>query len=228
MFYFRGTRKPDFKNIQKIDYDAYWKHRGFELNKKLKEREVIMSDLIQTQESVLDIGCGNSLMPVILLKKGVSVEVADISKEVLKGFTKEGIKTTFVDLEKVEQFIPGKKYDWIILSEVLEHLTNPEDVVRGLCAHTRGFLLTVPNSGFYRFRLHLLFSGRFFTQWVYHPSEHVRFWTHIDFMDWLRAFEFVNIKALPSNGFTFLGIPLYRIWPNLFAHQIVYVVSLHE
>lgn len=226
MFYFTGTRKPDFKNIHKINYDEYWKSRGFSLNKKLKEREVIILKQIPSGSKVIDIGCGNSLLPVALKNKNVNIEVADISSVVLDGYRKHDINNVQIDLEKIESTELKDMYDYIIMSEVLEHITNPEDVIDNLKSHTKNFVLTIPNSAFYRFRLHLFFSGRFFTQWFHHPSEHVRYWSHIDFLDWLvsRGLKVTYTEA--SNGLSFLGIPFYRIWPNLFGHQICYITKV--
>ena len=101
MFYFQNTRKPDFRNVRTIDYDDYWRERGFSINKKLKEREEIILSKIPKGASVLDIGCGNSLLPIALKEKDCAVTVADVSKEVLKGYSQYQIETLFIDLEKI-------------------------------------------------------------------------------------------------------------------------------
>jgi len=44
MFKFEGTKKPNFSEIKKIDYNQYWAERGFEVSKKIKERELIILD----------------------------------------------------------------------------------------------------------------------------------------------------------------------------------------
>ena len=224
MFKFEGTRKPNFSEIKKIDYNRYWSERGFEINKKLKERELIILDFIESSKKVLDIGCGNSLLPVELKKKGVLVKIADISEEVLKGFKKYDIESLYIDLEKIDSLKLDGKFDAIILSEVLEHTKNPEEIIGELKKYTKSFIITVPNSAFYRYRIGLFFGGRFFTQWVYHPSEHIRFWSHIDFLDWLDAMGLDIEKSVSSNGFSLFGLvpPLKNIWKNMFGHQIVY------
>lgn len=227
MSYFSGTRKPDFRNISHLDYDAYWRSRGFHLNETLKERETIIAALIPVGASVLDIGCGNSLLPVVLRDKGCSVTVGDISTIVLAEYKQRGIKTLEVDIENIREGFLSTTYDYIILSEVLEHTRNPEEIIQRLKKHTKHFIFTIPNSAFYRYRFHLLFQGRFFTQWVAHPSEHLRFWSHIDFMDWIRAMELTVDRTESSNGFSFFGLfpGLKNIWKNLFGHQIVYSVT---
>jgi len=225
MFYFYNTRKPDFRSIKNLDYDAYWKLRGFSINKKLKEREKIALEAIPTLAKVLDIGCGNSRLPLALKDKGCEVKVADLSEIVLEGFGKFGIKSIQLNLENIQLISFEESFDYIILSEVLEHTRNPEEILQTLSAYTKQFFITVPNSAFYRYRLHLLLFGRFFTQWVYHPSEHLRFWSHKDFMDWLEALNFEVEFTQSSNGLSILGLLLYKWLPNLFGHQICYLIK---
>lgn len=224
---FRNTRKPDFRNISALDYNDYWVTRGFHIEKKLKEREAIILAHIPAGSSVLDIGCGNSLLPVALRDKGCSVTVGDISTIVLDGYRDKGLQAIEINLEKVKPDSFHKTYDYMILSEVLEHTRNPEEIIQELKKHTRNFALTIPNSAFYRYRFHLMFGGRFFTQWVSHPSEHLRFWSHIDFVDWIRDMGLTLEDSISSNGFSFFGLlpELKDVWKNLFGHQIVYIVK---
>lgn len=227
MSYFSGTRKPNFRNVLNLDYDAYWRARGIHINEKLKERESIIAERMPTGASVLDIGCGNSLLPIVLRDKGCLVTVGDISTMVLDGYREKGVKTLVVDLERIREDSLPATYDYIILSEVLEHTRNPEEIVQSLKKYTKHFILTIPNSAFYRYRFHLFFRGRFFTQWVAHPSEHLRFWSHVDFIDWIRDMGLAVEWVESSNGFSFFGLfpGLKNVWKNLFGHQIVYSVA---
>ena len=179
---------------------------------------------------VLDVGCGNSRLPVELKKKGCTVAVADVSPIVLDAFKQEGIPGFTIDLDSVRNAPDVGSYDYVILSEVLEHTRNPEEILKALTPHTKRFVLTIPNSGFYRFRFQLFFGGHFLKQWVYHPSEHLRFWTHEDFLSWLAALGFAVEYVKASNGFSFKGLlPFLKdVWPNLLAHQIVYVCSVRQ
>jgi methionine biosynthesis protein MetW len=218
-------RKPDFKSIAALDYNAYWTTRGFHLNATLKEREEIILAHIPSTASVLDIGCGNSLLPVALRDKGCTVTVADISSIVLEGYRAVGISSFEIDLEQLREKPITGIYDYIILSEVLEHTKNPEEIIQILRKHTKRFVLTVPNSAFYRYRIQLFFGGRFLIQWVSHPGEHLRFWSHTDFIDWLAAMGLTLEYTTASNGFSFFRLlpGLKNVWKNLFGHQMVYI-----
>ncbi|MDD4271832.1 MAG: methionine biosynthesis protein MetW [Patescibacteria group bacterium] len=225
MFYFFCTRKPNFSNIKKIDYNDYWVNRKFEINKKLKEREEIILKWVPQGAKVIDLGCGNSLLPTKLKEKGCDITVADISPIVLAGYEKYGLEGKVINLEDIEAVKNIKKFDYIILSEVLEHTKNPEEIIEVLKSHADYLIITIPNSAFYRYRLHLFWSGRFFTQWVYHPSEHLRYWSHLDFLDWLSALNLKVVECRSSNGLTIGPIKLFNLFKNLFGHQICYLIK---
>jgi len=220
MFYFHGTRKPDFRNIKKIDYDHYWRERGFELRNKLLEREEIFFDWIKAGKSTVDVGCGNSrLLFELKNKKNCRVFGIDISSLVINNLRRMGIEGEIADIES-DDFNLNQKFDYLILSETLEHIRNPEDLIARLKDKADYLLISVPNSAFYRYRLGLMFKGRFFTQWRSHPSEHLRYWSHKDFLDWLKAMRLEIVKTKSSNGFL-----MKDIFPNLFGHQICYLVK---
>ncbi len=224
------TPMASFPDVGRLDYSDYWRERGFTLQKKLREREVLILDLIPTASRVLDIGCGNSRLPLDLLKKGCTVTVADVSPIVLDAFREHAIGGVVLDLDAISNIPNLGSYDYIVMSEVLEHTRNPEEILKVLAPHTEHFVLTVPNSAFYPFRLRLFFGGRFLKQWVYHPSEHLRFWSHTDFLDWLHALGFVVEYTRASNGLSVKGLApfLKDWWPNLCGHQMVYVCQTNR
>jgi len=228
MLYFEGARKPNFSGCKKINYDDYWLKRGFAINHKLKEREKIILDWIKAGSKVMDVGCGNSLLPVKIKAKGCAVAVADISKIVLAGYEPYGIKGEIINLEEFAAGQWREKFDYIILSEVLEHLKNPEEIVSELKTRARYLIITVPNSAYYRYRTHLMFNGRFFTQWALHPSEHLRYWSHLDFLDWLAALSLKVIGCRSANGLTVGPAKLFNFWKNLFGNQICYLVETEQ
>ncbi len=213
------------QGLGRLSYDDYWESRGFEFEKYLRERELMMLSLIPAGSRVLDIGCGTSRLPLALKEKGCEVSVGDISPIVLDGFRQHGIGAVALDLDRVKEMPIEGHYNYIILSEVLEHMRNPEEVLQVLAASTDRFAITIPNSAFYRFRFELFFGGKFFKQWVIHPSEHLRFWSHTDFLEWLEALGFTVEFARASNGSSFKKLlPFLKDWwPNLFGHQMVYI-----
>lgn len=222
---FPWTRKPDFRNISKDVYPDFWAESGRSMRSKLMPREIIFMNWIPEQSSVASIGCGNSrLLYELKTRKKCDVIGIDIADSVLEGLAKNGIIAHKADISR-KDFDCGTifkhKVDYIIASEVLEHFAIPEELVGKMKPWTNYFVISVPNSAFYRYRLGLMFNGRFFTQWVKHPSEHLRFWSNIDFLDWLEAQDLKIIRRASSNG----PAVMKDIWPNLFGHQICYLTQ---
>lgn len=223
MFYFRSTRKPDFSTLKNFNYDTYWQGFGGKLREKFRPREYIFMDWIKEGSTVLDLACGNSpLLLELKNKKKCLVEGYDISSEILKEQERAGIKTEAHDISSKE-FRLSKNFDYIIASETIEHIAYPEILLDNIRNNAGYFIVSFPNSAFYRYRLSLLLSGRFFTQWAYHPAEHLRYWSHIDFLDWLEALDFELVKCEASNGLDLGPLKPFKLWPNLFGHQMCYL-----
>jgi 2-polyprenyl-3-methyl-5-hydroxy-6-metoxy-1,4-benzoquinol methylase len=225
---FLGSRKPDFRaGREALVYngDGYWKVSNLSLNTKLCERERIILDRIPVGSTVFIVGCGKSQLTPALVAKGCKVTISDIAPAIVEFFLKKGIPGFILDLENMNETSLVGNYDIVVASEVLEHVRNPEHAVEILSKHTRRFLFSLPNSAFYRYRLHLMFGGRFFRQWKEHPAEHLRYWSYIDFLDWLSAMDLRTRSVIPANGLSIkggIGTFMQHLWPNLFAHQIVY------
>ncbi len=225
MFYFTGTRKPNFKNLKDNIYSDYWQKTGYEMRHDLREREVIFLDWVKDGAKVLSLGCGNSrLLYELKARKKCTVFGLDIEQLVVRALKEQGIEAQAADLSSVNfslsDYFAGK-FDYIIISEILEHLALPEKLITKIRDQAEFLVISIPNSAFYRYRFGLMFNGRFFTQWLKHPAEHLRFWSHIDFLDWLKAMELNVVVYKSSNGPEYLR----DFWPNLFGHQICYLVK---
>ena len=199
-----------------MDYDHYWRVRGFHT---FQPRYRIMAEVIEPGSTVLDIGCGEGLLLEYLTKtRGISGCGVDIAPEAVRLAGARGVKVEVADILhwEVEQ-----EYDYIILSEILEHLANPEEVIAKVRHRFRkALLVSIPNIGYYRHRLRLLF-GRFPIQWEWHPAEHLRFWTVVDFVQWISELGLEVVDVRSSNGFPML----HRHFPNLFGNQVVFVIQ---
>lgn len=215
-----------FKKIALFDFDykVYWKNRDVKIRQRLLEREKIFFDWIKSKTKVLDIAVGNSGLLLSLKKdKACNVHAFDISQEVVDAQNKSGVAAEKKDIS-LDDFNILEKYDIVILSEILEHLPTPEALIKKIADKAKFFLVSIPNSAFYKFRLQLLF-GRFFKQWIFHPSEHLRFWSHRDFLDWVDYMGFDVVKFEASNGLDIGPLKFYKYMPNLFGHQICYLLK---
>jgi 2-polyprenyl-3-methyl-5-hydroxy-6-metoxy-1,4-benzoquinol methylase len=113
--------------------------------------------------------------------------------------------------------------DYALLCEIIEHVPDAEALLAAARrAARRGVFVSVPNTGFFTYRLRLLF-GKFPAQWAVRPNEHLRFWTLTDMRWWLRA---QGIHDATVHAYE--GVPLLKhLVPNLFAAGIIMYIPTH-
>jgi len=209
-----------------LDYDEYWEKKrgsnmGF-LSTFQLDRARVIADVVEEGASVLDVGCGDgAVLQYLIEQKKMDAHGVDISERAVAHCRAQGLDVWLADVTQPEAVHSLGEYDYIILSEIIEHVPTPEALLDGLRNHVRhAFIISVPNTGYFWHRLRLLL-GRFPLQWLVHPGEHLRFWTHLDFLWWTDWLGYCVRAALPYQGTPVLK----RWWPNLFASGIVYVLE---
>lgn len=211
------------------DYDEYWKNRGFKAW-SLKRAKLI-SSLLENEARVLDVGFGDAEVMNLLKKNNKPKELVgiDISKRAVDYAKEKGHEAYVIDVlsKDFKEFLKGKKFDYIIITEVLEHIQDPEEVMVAIRPHVnKAVLITIPNSGFFIYRLRFL-MGRFPLVMIQqHIKEHIRFWTHKDFKHWANFLGYKVDRIIATSG---MGVkilsPLEKYVPSLFATQTLFIIS---
>lgn len=81
-----------------------------------------------SDSDVLEIGCGEGYISDILQKKGNRIVAFDYSKEAIGKAKQRNDKVKFI-VSDFKEFSYDKKFDYIIMTEVFEHLDLPDEVV---------------------------------------------------------------------------------------------------
>ena len=104
--------------------------------------------------SVLDIGCGNgSQLAIPLATAGYQVTAVDPHKPSIEHGRSFGSQVRFI--HGTVNALPPRRFDCVILSEVLEHLTQPEELLRNALPYLERngiMVVTLPN-GYGEFEL---------------------------------------------------------------------------
>jgi methionine biosynthesis protein MetW len=216
---------PRTANLRRRDYDAYWgekaKGRLGQLSAWRLRRARAFACLLNPGDSVLDLGTGDgAILQYLIAERHIIGKGLDVSPAAVEFCRRQGLDVDLIDVADAGAF-PEGVWDYAMLSEVLEHLANPESLLETLRPHVRkGFLISVPNSGFIAHRVRLM-SGRFPLQWIVWPGEHLRFWTVADFYWWAEQLGFTVAACRPYEGVR----GLKRWWPSLFAAGVIYVLE---
>ena len=126
----------------------------------MKQEFKIISDFIEKNTRVLDVGCGDgTLMEYLKTNKEIDIRGIEISKSNSQKCVSKGLTVIEGDAEKDLSQFPDSSFDFVILSQTLQAFLNPEIVIQELLRVGKKAIVTVPNFGFWKVRLHLLIKG---------------------------------------------------------------------
>ena len=126
----------------------------------MKKEFQIISELIKENKRVLDVGCGNGiLMKHLKDNKNIDTRGLEISKENVQICISKGLSVIEGNAEKDLQQFPNLSFDYVILSQTLQAFYNPEKVIEDLLRVANKAIVTIPNFGYWKVRLHLFFKG---------------------------------------------------------------------
>ena len=124
-----------------------------------KEFEAI-SKIIENNKRVLDVGCGDgTLMEYLKDKQKNDVRGLEPQKKLVQKCIAKGLPVIEGDAEKELVQFPKKSFDYVVLSQTLQAFFNPEEVLEQLLRIGKKTIVTIPNFGYWKVRLHLLFRG---------------------------------------------------------------------
>jgi len=200
----------------RLPYEKISRGRYASIKKILAERKV---------RTVLDIGCGAGALGKRLKEDGVvsSVYGLDVSESAVLAAEEvlDGAWIFDAESDLIPEEVPLADIDLIIVSEVLEHLFEPEALLKKIRSIISvPVLISVPNILFWKNRLKLLFGSFQYTQSGIMDWGHIRFFTIKTLKESLVRGGYTSKETahvLPTRGTSFLG----KIFPGLFARQFV-------
>ena len=148
--------------------------------------EYTLSDLGQPLKndkiSLVDVGCGNGFFLKYLSEKypNITIQGVDLSKECVESCKARGLNVTIGDIFSLDQ---EKKYDFISLFHVIEHVKNPVEWIRRINQQlNKGghFIIETPVYG--------IVAESFAENWRYFmPVEHLQLFSKNALLELLKA-----------------------------------------
>ncbi|HKU19329.1 MAG TPA: class I SAM-dependent methyltransferase [Candidatus Saccharimonadales bacterium] len=189
------------------------------------------------QAEVLDVGCWNGTLGRLLIRES-NVIIDGIERDATQASVARAVGYRRVDVADLDRGVPaadGRTYDFLLFGDVLEHLIQPERALAELVTRLKPggrAILSLPNIAFATNRLtHLL--GRWdYKDYGILDRTHLRFFTKSSMV---ALVEGAGLRVVRIDGY--VGLHRYpwivreplrwlgRVWPSLFAIQIVLEVA---
>ena len=126
----------------------------------MKKEFQIISELIDNNKRVLDVGCGDgTLMKHLKDNKNIDTRGLEISKKNVQLCISKSLSVIEGNAERDLQQFPDLSFDYVILSQTLQAFYYPEKVIDDLLRVANKAIVTIPNFGYWKVRLHLLLKG---------------------------------------------------------------------
>ena len=170
----------------------------------MKNEFKVIAELIEQNKKVLDVGCADGiLMKFLKDNKNANIRGLEISKEKVQECIAKGLTVIEGNAEKDLKQFPDKSFDYVVLSQTLQAFLNPDVVINELLRVGQKAIVTIPNFGYWKIRLHLLTKGTMPItktlpdEWYNTPNLHMC--TIKDFVYFVKSRNFKIFKSLALN-----------------------------
>jgi homoserine O-acetyltransferase len=187
----------------------------------------LIESLIEPGSKVLDAGCGDGqLLANLRADKGIKGEGVEIIEELVLECVNKALPVIQYDVERGLASYNDKSFDYVILSQTVQTVKNPEKVFNDLLRIGKKVIVSFPNFAHWASRAQLFFrgtapvTGKLPFEW--HNSPNIHFLSLTDF----DAFcDKLGVKVERKIPLCSSRLSPVRFAPNLLAEQVIYVTS---
>jgi methionine biosynthesis protein MetW len=171
----------------------------------MKNEFQVIAELIEKNKKVLDVGCGDgTLMEFLKNNKNINIRGLEISKNKVQECIAKGLTVIEGNAERDLKQFPDKSFDYVVLSQTLQAFLDPELVLKELLRVGKQAIVTIPNFGYWKIRLHLLLKGTMPItktlpdEWYNTPNIHMC--SIKDFFNFVKSRDIKIFKSLAINN----------------------------
>ena len=191
----------------------------------------LIESLIDSHSRILDIGCGEGELigqlenNIYAKTHGIELNPDLTRKAIAKGFS-----VVQGNAEKDLSQYANQSFDYVILSQTLQAMVRPKEVLLELLRIGGKAIVSFPNFGHWKIRLQLLLTGKMpvteSLPYAWYDTPNIHFFTIQDFQNLCVDLNIVIEKSigLSTKGKQF-DIPQGISGANLFTHEAIFLLS---
>ncbi len=191
----------------------------------------LIETLIKENRSILDIGCGDGMLMEQLQKNlNAKTHGIELDRDLASKSIAKGLNVIQGDAEVDLSQYANHSFDYVILSQTLQAMMKPKDMLSELLRIGTKAIVSFPNFGHWKIRFQLLISGRMpvteSLPYTWYDTPNIHFFTIKDF---LKLCGDMNIVVEKSIGLTSKGkqfsISESLTGVNFFTHEAIFLLS---
>lgn len=234
------TLGPAVKGFLESTYDSLTKKEAapekpkktvkpklFERAKRVRVDYELIDSLLEPNTRVLDIGCGNGeLLSRLKKDKNIKAEGIELDQHLITECIGKNLSVIQRDIERGLGHYTDDSFDYVLLSQTLQTLKDPEKVFKELLRVGKKVVVSFPNFAYWKCRVQLLLTGKApmtkTLPFSWHNSPNIHFLSLRDFENFCRKLGVTIDRKIPLKNTKPSPISFA---PNLFAPQAIYVTS---
>ena len=191
----------------------------------------LIANLIEDNSKIIDIGCGDGeLLDFLNKNKNAKIQGLEIDQKKVNKCVAKGLSVIQGDADKDLSLYPEKSFEYVILSQTIQATLEPKKILYELTRIGEKVIVSIPNVGFWKVRLDLLFKGKMpitrklNSTWF--DTDNIHLCTILDFLELcdqlnLTVKQTVTITSKKQKKFT--GKP--SIKENIFAEEAIFLIQ---
>jgi len=226
--FLEGVRRPGVRRGPHVELGTRRRlFSRFEQARRARVDYEIIESLIESASTVLDVGCGDGeLLANLVVDKDIKAEGIEVVQDLVLEGVKRGLSVIQYDVERGLENYADKSFDYVILSQTVQTVENPEKVFKSLLRVGKKVIVSFPNFAHWRCRAQMFFRGQAPVTkqlpfgWYNSPNTHF-----LSIKDFDQFCEKQGVRVEKKIPLIQTSISPVKLAPNLFAEQVVYVTS---
>ena len=191
----------------------------------------LIESFISSHSRILDIGCGEGEL-IEQLENNIYAKThgIELNPDLTRKAIAKGFSVVQGNAEKDLSQYANQSFDYVILSQTLQAMVKPKEVLLELLRIGSKAIVSFPNFGHWKIRLQLLLTGKMpvteSLPYAWYDTPNIHFFTIQDFQNLCVDLNIVIEKSigLSTKGKQF-DIPLGISGANLFTHEAIFLLS---